>query len=333
MLNDVTLEFYLQNLNQHSILILKNEYVWNISILDNDGIIDSEASGNFSLADQYGNIIFSGQIFQEESIYSFSMDLMSLMKPTTLTLKIYATNNDLEWEGDEETSEETRTITITLEDSFKYVVQQIENLKEFIKENNPYCFKHFLIKILTCTQQKLQCAYTQVIQDNVLCGLYYLKTALCYIKMVESIILCSSRMYYCHDSVLEYIIMTLNDIRNNVVLLKGISVDYKQDNDLGYHIASIEVKILNLMDFIGENINYYDSKCLLGVLKKVANLLETTLFYMTQDLDYTCLLTSAQKYLELAKCKVNYLLEVEKITQTLADTLLGEISEIQNDIG
>ncbi len=314
------------------IIIDENEFGWNVSILDNDGIIDSESSGNYTLIDQYGQIFDSGIIYQEETIYSISKELISLMKPVSLSLRVFATNNDCEWEGDEETSEATREISITLEDCYNYVIAQIEKLKNYIKENLQSCVKNFFIKKLNFTQFNLRSAYNQVIQGNICCALHNLETALSIIKMIKSIFLCFYHKFCCCDFDLDYVIFTLNEIRNNIVLLKGNSVDYEKNTDLGYQIASIEVEVLNLKDFIQENINIFDSWCLRRIVMHTAILIESAFFHIAQDTDYTCVLTCAQWTLDLAKCKVNYLLGEEKISQNLADVLIERMTQIQNEI-
>jgi len=314
------------------IIIDENEFSWNISILDNDGIIDSEATGNYTLIDQYNIIIDSGIIYQEDSIYYISKDLVSLMKPTTITLKIYATNNDCEWEGDVETAEAIIIIVITLEDCFQYVDTQIEDLKNFIKENIQSCFKYFFLYILNQTQRNLRSAYTQVIQGNIICGLNYLESALSYVKMIKTIIFCFNQICCCDNFDLEYIICMLIDIRNNIVLLKGNSVDYGRDTELGYQIADIEVEVLKLKDFLQENIDFCDARYLKNLIARTANKVEATLFYLAQDIDYSCLLTCAQNLLELAICEVDSLLNEGKISQTLADILIEKISKIQIDL-
>ena len=63
-----------------------------------------------------------------------------------------------------------------------------------------------------------------------------------------------------------------------------------------------------------------------------AILIESALFHIAQDTDYTCVLTCAQWTLDLAKCKVNYLLGEEKISQNLADVLIERMTQIQNEI-
>lgn len=311
------------------IIIDENELSWNVSILDNDGIIDSEATGNYTLIDQYNTIIDNGIIDQEESIYHISKDLVNPMKPTTITLIIYATNNDYEWEGDEETTEAIRIIVINLEDCFQYVDTQIEDLKNFIKENIQSCFKCFLLYMLNQTQINLRSAYTQVIQDNIICGLNYLESALSYVKMIKSILFCFNQICCCDNVDLEYIICTLIDIRNNIVLLKGNSVDYGRDTDFGYQIGEIEIEVLKLKDFIQDNIAFCDAICLKNLIARTANKVEATLFYLAQDVDYSCLLTYAQNLLELAICEVDYLLNEGKISQSLADILIENISKIQ----
>ncbi|MFX1304615.1 MAG: hypothetical protein ACFE9X_14780 [Promethearchaeota archaeon] len=314
------------------IIINEDEFGWNVSIIDNDGKMDSRSTGNYTVLDQFGEIIKTEIIFQEEIAYRISKELINPLKFRTFTLLIYATNNDNDWEGDEETSEVSSIIVTSLEDCFNYVKKQIENLKQYIKENFHSCFTFLLIKKLNLTLKKLGDAYTHVIQGDILDCLCHLIKTLGYIKMIKSITIFS---HYRHCFFLEnpeFIINSLNDIRNNIVLLKGISVDYIKNLKYAYQIASIEVEVLKLKDIIVEKIEFCGAKSLKRLTLWTSILVESAIFLIANDIDYNKVITCAQNLLNKAKNKVHSLLIEGKISQTTADLLIGKINQIQSEI-
>ncbi|MFX0140716.1 MAG: hypothetical protein ACFFDN_44165, partial [Candidatus Hodarchaeota archaeon] len=314
------------------IIIYEDEFGWNISIIDNDGKIDSESTGNYTVLDQFGEIIKTEIIFQEEIIYRISKEIINPMKFGNFTLLIYATNNDNDWEGDEETSKVSRIIVTSLEDCFNYVKQQIENLKQYIKENIHSCFTFLFIKKLNLALKNLGDAYTHVIQGDILDCLCHLIKAIWYIKMIKSIIICSYYRHYFFVENLEFIITSLNDIRNDIVLLKGISVDYIRNLEFSHQIASVEVEVLKLKDIFTEKIKCCDAKYLKRLTLWTSILLERAIFLIAQDYNYNKVLTCAQNLLNKAKNKVHSLLIEGKISQTTADLLTDKITQIQNKI-
>ena len=100
----------------------------------------------------------------------------------------------------------------------------------------------------------------------------------------------------------------------------------------GYNIASIEIDLLNLTDFIEDEIDWRNRWCLNYLLGSAARMLEIAIFKISMNLDFNCTLTCAQLKLDRAICKVNRLLERGKITEELADILLDKINQSYIDI-
>ena len=108
----------------------------------------------------------------------------------------------------------------------------------------------------------------------------------------------------------------------------GASVGTEQ----AYDIALIEVELLNLNDFIDEELNWRNSRCLGNYISSAAKFLEWTIIKLSMEADVECTLTMAQWKLEMAQCKINCLLKRGKISQDLADTLKQKIEDAQTDI-
>jgi len=215
-------EVFDDDVSPPQIFIHEDEFDWCVSINDDDGIIDSTASGNYSVIDQHGNTISSGIILQEKTFCFINKKVIPL-KIGTYTLEISATNNDLEWLGDEETSSSSDEVTITLEDCYNYVIQQIEKLKEYI-ENNVPCFTDYFKIELSSVQKFIQRAYIQTIQLDLNMALNYLNSANTRIYVVECVI---EYLIIClFPDIGNYILQSLSDIRHNVLLLMEISADY-----------------------------------------------------------------------------------------------------------
>ena len=100
----------------------------------------------------------------------------------------------------------------------------------------------------------------------------------------------------------------------------------------GIPLALIEINLLNLNDFIEEEINCCNRKCLTCYIECVTKSLEIAIFKASMDHNLKCALSCAQWKLEIAKNKVNCLLNKGKISQELADTILLEIEQAQCDI-
>jgi len=218
-------EVFDDDITPPQILIHENEFEWCVSIKDDDGIIDSTASGNYSFFDQHGNIISSGIIPQEES-YCFISKKAIPLKFGTYTLEIYATNNDLEWLGDEETSSSSDEITITLEDCYNYVIHQIEKLKEYIENNLFCCLIGFFNRRLSNAQKCIQEAYLLTIQKDLINTLNYLDAAISKIDDIESIIEVLMDYDCLSHDIGNYIIQSSGDINNNILLLMENSAEY-----------------------------------------------------------------------------------------------------------
>ncbi|MFX1355806.1 MAG: hypothetical protein ACFFA8_00840, partial [Promethearchaeota archaeon] len=213
-------EVFDDDITPPEIMMCENEIGWDVSIIDDDGVLDSKATGNYLLKDQYDNIIDTGIIEEEGTNYHISKKLTS-PKIGTYRLIVEAKNNDIEWEGDEETSSAAKELTITLEDCFNYVIQQVEDLKTYIDENlcSCCCLKFFFIKGLNDVQEYLLNAYLLIMQQDPIKALNNLDSANKIICCYKCLLNCMMRWKCISYEIGNFIIQSLQDISNNIILL------------------------------------------------------------------------------------------------------------------
>ncbi|MFX1442684.1 MAG: hypothetical protein ACFFHV_04655 [Promethearchaeota archaeon] len=305
------------------ILISEKGLGWVLEIEDNDGILDSIATGTYIILDNNDNIIFSGLL--EENI---TYQLILPLKVGNYTLFVFATNNDKDWAGDEETSEASAMLEFTLDFLYDFVNSQIDELKDYIQANVSSCISRIFIHILDKTQERLQEAYYFIENGKCKCALFYDVIAQIYLKITEFKIELINRLNFINDENAEYMINFIHIIRNNIILLMGNSVGTEQ----GYSIALIEVDLLNLNDMIEEELNWCYCWCLSNYIRGAVTMLEISIFKISLDHDIKHFLTSASIKLDKAKCVINHLLDKGKISQELADRLLFEINQALDNI-
>ena len=112
----------------------------------------------------------------------------------------------------------------------------------------------------------------------------------------------------------------------------GNSVDIVKNSNYGYQIASIEVQILDLKDFIEIEIQEGNSERLQELLGLAALQLEIALIELAFDIDPDSALRLAQNLLNLAKDEVIILSNNDKITQEEYEFLIEELNSCYNKI-
>lgn len=214
-----TFQVFDDDITAPNILILEDENGWNISIIDNDGVEDSSASAKYIIIDQNDNIIDSGIIIEENKPYTISLPL----KPGIYTLIVNATNNDLEWDGDEETSEIITQLNITLADWD--VIQLIKDLRTYIKENLCCLIACCLGFKLYLAQKCLEQAFELIEIGKIKCGLWYITIALKLIKNTECLTKFFHKLSLISDEDAEYIISSLQLIEEKIIFLMEYFID------------------------------------------------------------------------------------------------------------
>jgi len=104
------------------------------------------------------------------------------------------------------------------------------------------------------------------------------------------------------------------------------------ETEPGRAMASIEVDLLNLLDFIEEEIGWRNRWYLSSLIRSATRLLEKAICDSSMNLDIECLLARTQWKLERVIGKINQLLDRGKITQELAEILLERVNQAHTDI-
>ncbi|MFX1431411.1 MAG: hypothetical protein ACFFCY_14695, partial [Promethearchaeota archaeon] len=291
---------------------------YQLSIVDNDGIEDSKATGEFFLIDEEGIILQSGIILQEDINYTINIPL----KPGNYCLEVYTTNNDLEFEGDEEFNNEIFWISIDLENCFQRVDKLFEYLIDYVDENLCFIIADNIEFKLYLAQQDLMKAYLLVEAGDLNYGVFNEIIVQAIIEFVEFETEFYSKIDLISMTISNEMISLLHQIRNFVIILMGNSVDHVKGISCGYDIASIEVELLNLGDFIEEQLGDCTSKYLEYLIKLSAMQLELAIIKLSRDIDPDSALSLAQQFINRAREQVLNLLEKNKISVDLASIIL-----------
>ncbi|MHA2430163.1 MAG: hypothetical protein ACXACC_03915 [Promethearchaeota archaeon] len=170
-------EIYDDDITPPQITIYENEDSFDLSIVDDDGITDSEATGTYTIISQYGQEIATGILDEEKIKYRLCKNIFYSGGVGTHTLLVQATNNDREWEGDEETSTLEEHIIITPDDYFKFLTKQIDDVKNYICNIVTPCVCDFLVCFFDTIQEYIKEAYDNFMADNILKTLDSLREA------------------------------------------------------------------------------------------------------------------------------------------------------------
>lgn len=211
---------------------------------------------------------------------------------------------------------------------YEHVDWQIEELKNYIDEYLCPRNARFLNRKLTRAQDHLNEAFSHIEDGKIICGLFHDAIAKVMVQITEFKVELLNRLDRIDDEQAEYIIDSIHTIRNNIVLLIGASTGEEQ----AHEIALIEVELLNLKDFIEDEIPCCVGRCLRAKISCSAKLLELALFKISMGYSIDCILEYTQCKLEHAISKINFLLEGGKIPEDVANYLIEKISNIIGDI-
>jgi len=306
-----------------NLIIIPNIFEINITF----GATDESGVGDISTFIN-GELIEPLTQIQYGNTYSLTFENQWLFEIGTFEVLIQVEDGDDDRPNDTLTSLITGTFENILYQMYEYVDWQLEELKNYIDENLYPCAARFLNRKLTIAQDHLNEAFSYIENGNITCGLFHDAIAKVMVQITEFKVELLNRFDRIDDEQAEYIIDSIHTIRNNIVLLMGASTGTEQ----GYNIASIEIDLLNLMDFIEDEIDWRDRWCLNYLFRSATRMLEIAIFKISMNLDINCTLTCVQWKLERAVCKVNRLLDRGKITQELADIILDKINQAYIDI-
>ena len=303
-----------------NIYLYYDDFNYQISIRDNDGIIDSKATGGFFLIDEEGVILLLGIIFQEDFNYTIPIPL----KPGDYSLEVYSTNNDIEWEGDEEFNNEIFCINVDLLGCFQRVDLLFADLIDYVDENLCLIIADNIKFKLCLAREDLMDAYWLVKAGDLKYGLFNEIIIQAIIKFVEFMTEFYNKFDLITEEIRNEMILSLHQIRNFVILLIGTSVDYVKGINCGFDIASIEVELLNLADFVQEELGDCDTKHLERLIKLSALQLELAIIKLSRGINPDSTLSLAQRFIGRAMEVVNNLVEENKTSEDTAIYILLE---------
>ncbi|MFX1366787.1 MAG: hypothetical protein ACFFCE_05800 [Promethearchaeota archaeon] len=288
-----------------------------LKILDESGIASFEIFINKTLIESIDQI-------QTVDIYTFILKNQWIMNPNTYEIELKVTDADNDLPGDSLSSFISVSFEISLEKTYEYVEWQIEEIKRYIGENICYGIEKSLNWKLSQAQECLNEALDFFESGEIICGLYNCYMANNYIQIFEYKIKIFNRINCINDYHTEYIIDTCHEIRNNIVILKGVSTSIEQ----AYDIAYIEIQLLDLQDFIEEEIQSCAGICVRCMNSHSIGFLELALFKISMDYNIEWILEYTLYNLELTISMINYFSEKGSISEDEANYLIGRLSII-----
>ncbi|MFX0007070.1 MAG: Ig domain-containing protein, partial [Promethearchaeota archaeon] len=304
------------------------DFSYQLSIVDNDGIEDSKATGEFFLIDEQGIILQSGVILLEDVNYTINIPL----KPGNYCLEVYTTNNDRDFEGDEEYNNEIFRISVDLENCFLRVDKLLGDLIDYVDENLYFIIANSIGFKLCFARQDLWQAYLLVEAGDLNKGVFNELIIQAIIEFVEFETEFYNKIDLISTAIIDDMISFLHQIRNFVVLMMGNSVDYVKGISCGYDIASIEVELLNLEDFIEEQLGDCNCKYLEHLIKLSAMQLELAIIKLSRDINPDSALSLAKQFIDRAREETLDLLENNKISVDISSILLDSLNNCYSKI-
>lgn len=283
-----------------------------------------------------GNMLFqiNGEVVEPvtqshcESTYSFIFENNWLFMSKTGEIVIDVEDCDNDRPNDALTSSISGTFENTFFNMWEYIIWQIEQLKIYINGTLDECLAFCLNKKLTKAQNHLYESFDYFENGNITCSLYQDAMAKLMVLITECKVEILNWLDRIDDEYALYIENSIHDIRNNIVILMGMSTGTEE----GLRLAYIEVDLLNLGDYIEDNINWSESWCLRCLLKTATRMIEKTLFKISMNLDIECMLTCIHIILECAIYKVCCLLNNGIITEDIANYLFDGINQALSDL-
>jgi len=266
-----------------------------------------------------------------ETNFSFTFDSSHgewFMQNGTHVIKVEIIDNDFDVPFDSLNSSISGTFEITLINMFYYVDWQLEVLREYIDNNIDSCLGWIWNKKLCWAQCQMKIALEYVINGNITCSLFHDAVAKALVQIVNFRAEFFEKFNCIDNHYAEFIINSTRIIRNNIVLIMGFTTN----TNIGFKIALVEIDLLNLNDFIEEEIDWWKRWCLQNHIRSATYILEAALIKISLGCNIECCLSHALYKLEKAECKVHWLVCKGWITQELADTILFKLNQAQEDL-
>lgn len=282
---------------------------------------------------------------------SFSLDNEWIMESGTHNIKVEVFDGDNDRPDDSLSSVLSGTFEVTIDDMFEYVINQIDVLKQnfidFLDDYTKVCkskgkhhYHHFSKHIgnyigksmnrkLSWAQCHLRKANELYNEDSICHSLYHDHFSKALIQITEFKTDFLNKIGLINDSEYDSLISQIRDIRNNIIVIMGVSVGTNQ----AVKIAYTAIDILELKDDIDNEIGSYCAKYrLISKLYSAERKLEYCIFKLSCGYNIDKKLAYVQKILDKTVKKVECLLKHEIISQELAESIIERIIKINSSI-
>ncbi|MFX0040851.1 MAG: hypothetical protein ACFFCY_13720 [Promethearchaeota archaeon] len=241
-------------------------------------------------------------------------------------VEIQACDADDDRENDALSSSIYGSFEIGVNDLYQFVIYKIEKLKSYIESNIESKFKKCLIYKLSLTQESLEDARCYFEKGEITNGLVHILKAEFYLWITEKKIEKRNRF---PNYEVKFLIDELRNIRNYIYFLIGASLENELVND----IVLIKINLLNLTDYIKDNVDGRSIWCLQNLIRSSCLKLDCVIIFLSLEKNPYHILNCLQFKLQRAICKVNILLKKGVISQEIGnnikDILLQSIEDIE----
>ncbi|MFX0146011.1 MAG: hypothetical protein ACFE9C_18235, partial [Candidatus Hodarchaeota archaeon] len=241
-------------------------------------------------------------------------------------VEIQASDADDDRENDALSSSIYGSFEISLNDLYQFVIYKIEKLKGYIESNIDSNFKKCLIYKLSLAQESLEDARYYFEKGEITNGLVHILKAEFFIWITEKKIEKRNRFPIYED---KFLIDELRSIRNYIYSLMGASLE----SDLINNIVLIKINLVNLIDYIKDNMEGHSMQCLQNLIRSSCLKLDCVIIFTLLEKNPYHILDCCQFKLQRAICKVNILLKKGVISQEIGnnikDILLHSIEDIE----
>lgn len=258
-----------------------------------------------------------------ESFFNYSIPNEWIMGLGVHNVRVEVWDADNDRIGDSSYTAIEGTFETSLEEMYNYVISSIEILRTYVENYLSSYLGRSIQRKLEKASDHLAEAYSLIIEGYVTCGLVHDLIAQALAQVSEFQTALFNRIGFISDEDAKYIIPRLREIRNNIVILMGSSIDSPQ----AYEIALIAVDLLTLKDYIKEEIGFFNRICVTNALSCAISLLELSILKLSLDLEVNVALIHAQEKLDFAIIKVNSLLDQGKISGELAEYLVFHLQD------
>ncbi|MHA1462755.1 MAG: hypothetical protein ACTSQ0_06790 [Candidatus Heimdallarchaeota archaeon] len=270
----------------------------------------------------------------EEEITPVSWDLIDnnmtivlqnnwILKNDTYNVRIIVEDNDNDRLVDTSSSEIEGSFEISISDCYNYVIWQIENLKDYL-DDQFHCIDKFYEYKLSKAQYHLDTALQYVLDKNAPLAIIHDEIAECYIVIAEIMTEFFDWFTFVSDEQANYIIHSLHEIRDNIVILKGLSLG----SEFTYSLAFEVINLYHLNDYIEENINYCGMCSIRWDIFSVIEKLDFAFFVVAINHDPGYILSEVKWDLDQLIYDIYSLVVCEMITLEEAEILVNMIDVV-----